>query len=135
MGFINPAIYDIAQSPLYTSCFHDIAFGNTTNQYNPTEFFAYAGYDLCTGWGSPNGANLINALAALSGPVFVDFNYTGAIQNGNFTTPYSTMDQGTNAVGVRGTIFIKRTGSTTETMTIAKPMTITAIDGGGTVGH
>jgi hypothetical protein len=29
----------------------------------PTKFSAVAGYDLCTGWGTPNGTNLINALA------------------------------------------------------------------------
>ena len=26
--------------------------------------FSRSGYDLCTGWGTPNGANLINALAS-----------------------------------------------------------------------
>lgn len=30
----------------------------------PNLFFAVAGYDLCTGWGTPAGTNLINALAA-----------------------------------------------------------------------
>ena len=29
----------------------------------PTKFYAVAGYDLCTGWGTPNGQKLINALA------------------------------------------------------------------------
>jgi subtilase family serine protease len=135
MGFINPAIYDIAQSPLYASCFHDITIGNTTNQNNTTQFYAATGYDLCTGWGSPNGQNLINALTGFAGPVFVDFNYNGAIQDGNFHTPFKTMVQGTNAVTTKGTIFIKTAGSSSETMTISKRMTITAIDGPGTIGR
>jgi subtilase family serine protease len=135
MGFINPAIYDIAQSPLYGSCFHDITIGNTTNKNNTTQFYAATGYDLCTGWGSPNGINLIHALVGFSGPVFVDFNYTGAIQNGNYDTPFETMVQGTNGVSSKGTIFIKTAGSSSETMTIRKLMTITAIDGPGTIGR
>src|SRR5262249_20105835 len=44
--------------------FHDITTGNNTNSGSPTNFFAVAGYDLATGWGSPNGSNLINLLAA-----------------------------------------------------------------------
>jgi subtilase family serine protease len=135
MGFINPAIYDIAQSPLYSSCFHDITIGNTTNKNNTTQFYAATGYDLCTGWGSPNGINLIHALVGFTGPVFVDFNYTGAIRDGNYDTPFKTMVQGTNAVSPWGTIFIKTAGSSSETMTIRKPMTITAIDGPGTIGR
>ena len=42
--------------------FHDITAGNNTNEYSPTNFFAVPGYDLCTGWGTPAGTNLINAL-------------------------------------------------------------------------
>src|SRR5207248_5918019 len=37
--------------------------GNNTNSSSPTKFFAVPGYDLCTGWGTPNGSNLINTLA------------------------------------------------------------------------
>jgi len=135
LGFANPAIYDISESPRYNAGFHDITVGANTNAVSPSLYFAQPGYDLCTGWGSPAGQNLINFLAGLSGPVFVDFNYTGSIQNGNFTTPFKTLAGGTNAVSDFGTIFIKTAGSSSETMTISKPMTITAIDGGSTVGH
>ncbi len=135
LGFANPAIYDISQSPRYNAGFHDITVGANTNAVSPSLYFAQPGYDLCTGWGSPTGQNLINFLAGLSGPVFVDFNYTGSIQNGNFTTPFKTLAGGTNAVSDFGTIFIKTSGSSSEIMTINKPMTITAIDGGATIGH
>lgn len=63
VGFINPAIYAIGKGPSYTACFHDITTGNNTNSISPAEFYAVAGYDLCTGWGTPAGSSLINALA------------------------------------------------------------------------
>jgi hypothetical protein len=62
-GFLNPAIYGAAQSALYPSIFHDITTGNNTNSNGSTQFFAVPGYDLCTGWGTPDGWALINALA------------------------------------------------------------------------
>jgi hypothetical protein len=63
-GFLNPAIYAIGtDTASYATNFHDITAGNNTSSYNPTNYFAVAGYDLCTGWGTPNGSNLINALA------------------------------------------------------------------------
>lgn len=67
VGFLNPAIYTIGQSAIYTNCFHDITTGNNTNLIIGDKYFAVPGYDLCTGWGTPNGSNLINAL--LSTPV------------------------------------------------------------------
>jgi hypothetical protein len=62
VGFLNPAIYAIGQGTNYTTVFHDITTGNNTNGTSPTQFFAVAGYDLCTGWGTPAGQPLINAL-------------------------------------------------------------------------
>ena len=63
-GFLNPAIYDIGRSSNYTSCFHDITTGNNTTGSSPANFHAVAGYDLCTGWGTPIGSNLLAALLA-----------------------------------------------------------------------
>lgn len=62
VGFLNPAIYAIGLSANYTNCFHDIATGNDTNSVVGNRYFAVPGYDLATGWGTPNGSNLINAL-------------------------------------------------------------------------
>ena len=61
-GFINPAIYTLAEGADYANCFHDITAGNNTSSGSPSAFFAAPGFDLCTGWGTPNGSNLINAL-------------------------------------------------------------------------
>jgi Pro-kumamolisin, activation domain/Viral BACON domain len=63
VGFINPAVYAIGKSANYANDFHDITTGNNTNTTVGNEWYATNGYDLCTGWGTPNGQNLINALA------------------------------------------------------------------------
>ena|SRR5271166_4254749 len=67
IGFINPTIYALnvsggALSSAYAADFHDIT-GGTSGSYS-----AVTGYDLVTGWGSPNGAGLINALTLSSSP-------------------------------------------------------------------
>lgn len=59
VGFINPTLYSIGLSSNYDSDFHDITSGS--NGYSAT-----TGYDLATGWGSPNGSGLITALAGSS---------------------------------------------------------------------
>jgi hypothetical protein len=64
VGFANPALYAIAKSTNYQSCFHDITTGSNTNSASPSKYKAVTGYDLCTGLGTPNGSNLITALLA-----------------------------------------------------------------------
>jgi len=64
IGSMNAAAYAIGETSAYSSLFHDITTGNDTNSGSPAEFFAVPGYDLATGWGSPNGQALINYLAA-----------------------------------------------------------------------
>ena len=66
VGFLNPALYAIGTSANYANCFHDTAAGDNFWSSSPTNFPAVAGYDLCTGWGTPRGTNLINALVPLS---------------------------------------------------------------------
>ena len=62
VGFLNPAIYSLCRGTNYSALFHDIITGNNTNFASPTNYPAAPGYDLCTGWGTPAGTNLINAL-------------------------------------------------------------------------
>jgi hypothetical protein len=70
VGFINPPIYTIGQGSSYDSDFHDITSGSDPCDANPvcssSSYTAVTGYDLVTGWGSPNGQSLINALAPTS---------------------------------------------------------------------
>ena len=51
------------------------------------------GYDLCTGWGTPNGINLINALAMFIPPVIA---YTSWSARGGFTLVGTGMPGRTN---------------------------------------
>ena len=57
LGFINPIIYSMGLGTNYGNNFHDITSGNNG------KYSTKAGYDLVTGWGSPNGTGLINSLA------------------------------------------------------------------------
>jgi subtilase family serine protease len=135
VGFVNPALYAIAKGPSYTSCFNDITNGNDFWPSSPSQYNSVPGYDLCTGLGTPNGINLINALMPYSGAVWVDYNYSGATQNGSYDAPYKTLAQGVTAVSASGNIWFKTSGSNPETMTITKPMTINALNGPATVGQ
>ena len=58
IGFINPYLYSFGVSSSYHTDFHDITSGKSGS------YSAVTGYDLVTGWGSPNGQGLINALVA-----------------------------------------------------------------------
>ena len=64
VGFINPAIYAIGSGAGYGAAFHDITTGSNKTSSSGSRFIAMPGYDLCTGWGTPSGSNLINALLA-----------------------------------------------------------------------
>jgi len=111
MGFINPAIYTLAEGANYTNCFHDITIGNNTWSASPSLFYAVAGYDLCTGWGTPNGINLINALVGaapthISAPPKPYGTTLSALDNGNpngewelFFYDDAPLDTGTNFNG------------------------------------
>jgi subtilase family serine protease len=71
LGFVNPAIYQIARSPRYHQAFHDITSGNNTVQFPPvtvTGYRAAPGWDPITGWGSPNAQVLVPLLAHVGRP-------------------------------------------------------------------
>lgn len=70
IGFINPALYAIANSINYNTCFNDITTGSNTWSSSPSQYVAVPNYDLCTGLGTPNGINMINALVGSAGYVF-----------------------------------------------------------------
>jgi subtilase family serine protease len=67
LGFVNPAIYQIARSPQYRQAFHDVTAGNSnTAEFPPTTITGYRagpGWDPVTGWGSPDAQVLIPLLA------------------------------------------------------------------------
>src|ERR1700677_1747364 len=64
IGYINPIIYPAALGSSYSTLFHDITSGSCVT------YSGITGYDLCTGWGSPNTTGLINLLAGSATPSF-----------------------------------------------------------------
>jgi hypothetical protein len=107
LGLINPLIYTIGTNTNYTAAFHDITTGNDTNASSPTRFFAVPGYDLCTGWGTPTGTNLINALIALDvvTPAPAPYKITGIVRtNNNILITWKTTGGATNIVQVSGSL-------------------------------
>jgi len=53
LGFLNTALYKIGVGSKFDTDFHDIVSGSNG------KYSAVTGYDLVTGWGSPQAANLI----------------------------------------------------------------------------
>src|SRR5207302_1251069 len=85
VGFINPSLYAIGEGSSYGSDFHDIVSGS--NGYSAT-----TRYDLATGWGSPNGTGLINALVGSATPPplpSTPTNLTAAPANGRLPLSWS----------------------------------------------
>ncbi len=71
VGFMNPALYAFGKGTNYSATFHDITTGNNFSSSSPSLFSATTGYDLCTGWGTPKVAGLVNALAGPPAPLIV----------------------------------------------------------------
>ncbi len=117
VGFVNPALYRLAQAAASAADFHDITVGNNHTANQPVWFSAVAGYDLVTGWGSANGQALINDLA---GPQVPGFWIQAA-------SPSLSLDQGAS---VTDTLTVTEaggfTGDVTLTIPTALPSGITA---------
>ena len=77
VGYINPLIYAIGQGSNYSNDFHDITSGsnNCCGHLVGTYYNTVTGYDMVTGWGTPNGQALIDALA---GPAANGFTLTAS---------------------------------------------------------
>ena len=131
LGFIDPLIYPIGVGSSYATNFHDITSG-TSGSYT-----AVTGYDLVTGWGSPNGVNLINALAptATSPTYSLSASSVSIVQgsSGSSTITSTALDGFDSAValsvsglptGVTGTFSpasIAAPGSGTSTLSLTVP--------------
>jgi subtilase family serine protease len=91
IGFANPAIYAIGKGANYASAFHDINTGNNTWSGSPSRFYAVSGYDLCTGWGTPAGQSLINALVSPEALLITPT--TGFTSVGGFGGPFTVTSE------------------------------------------
>ena len=154
IGFINPTIYAQNITSSYATDFHDITSGTSGS------FSAEVGYDLVTGWGSPNGVGLINALAPTSTSPAFSINASPAsvsvVQGGNGTSTITTTVSGgfDSAIALTAsgqpsgvtltlsssTIAAPGSGSSTLTMAVASTTaagtyTITVSGTGGGITH
>jgi kumamolisin len=129
IGFINPTIYAQNITSAYATDFHDVTSG-TSGSYSAT-----TGYDLVTGWGSPNGTGLINALAPTStSPTFTLSASPTAVSvvqggNGASTVTTSALD------GFDSAVVLSATGQPTGVTVSFSPASISAPGSGtSTVG-
>ena len=124
VGFINRIIYPIGESNSYTSAFHDITTGNNERSDSPNKYSAVSGYDLCTGWGTPNGQAMINLM---SNPI-----WSGTVTlNSNYSIPSGEsliIEPGTTVQLASG-VSIDASGVIDAVGTAAEPITFTSTGG------
>ena len=118
LGFINPALYTIGLGSSYDTDFHDITSGSDG-------YPATVGYDLATGWGSPNGSGLISGLlSTINAPGFgltASSTSVSVVQGGTGTsTITSTVINGFGAA-----ISLSETGQPAGVTVKLSPTTIT----------
>ncbi len=154
VGFINPSLYTAGLSATASTVYHDITSGSNKSSSTPyVTYTATAGYDLVTGWGSPNTTGLINVLAPQPPPNFTFTGDTSAltivrgstgssvltVTGTNGFTAATTFSTSTLPTGVTGAFSpVSTTGSGTTTLTFTTdptspisttPITITATSG------
>jgi kumamolisin len=120
LGFINPSLYTIGAGSSYSTDFHDITSGS--NGYSAT-----TGYDLATGWGSPNGTNLLTALAGISTTPSYSLSAsptTVSIAQGGSNTSASTITS-TVSGGFDSAIMLVASGAPTGVTVTLTPTSIT----------
>ena len=103
IGFIDPIIYPAALTSSYGTYFHDITSGSCGS------FSGITGFDLCTGWGSPNTTGIINLLAGSATPSFTLSATPSSLSvtQGNSGTSTITV---TDAGGFTGSITLAASG-------------------------
>jgi kumamolisin len=93
LGFLNPMLYQILQNATqYANDFHDVTTGNN-NLYGNPQYPATSGYDMATGLGSYNAANLAADLeqinASATGPRTAPANTTWYFAEGSVGGSFS----------------------------------------------
>jgi subtilase family serine protease len=121
LGNINSRLYELGNLQSPYSGLHDVTMGNNANNSIPG-YSAGVGYDLVTGWGSPDVAKLVAA-------------FPGAATS---TTPVNTTVRG-GKTAAPGTLTITNTTSGTlslqsVTINLSSPSLFSSLTLSGTVG-
>jgi len=110
VGFLNPALYTLAKGTNYLNAFHDITSGNnlTRTSQSQGQYYAVAGYDLCTGWGTPAGSNTINLLLQVGNNLIDHFSWSSVASpvtaNNSFAATLTALSaSNTTITGFAGT--------------------------------
>ncbi len=138
IGFIDPIIYPAALTSSYGTYFHDITSGSCGT------YSGITGFDLCTGWGSPNTTGIINLLAGSSTPGFTLSDSPSSLsitQGSSGTSTISVTDVGGFSGGVTlsasglpsGVTAAFGTNPTTGTSVLTLTASSTATTGSSTV--
>jgi Pro-kumamolisin, activation domain/FG-GAP-like repeat/Bacterial Ig-like domain (group 3)/FG-GAP repeat len=153
VGFLNPALYTLAEGSTYIKDLHDITSGNNDTANQPLWFSAVTGYDLVTGWGSANGQNLIDDLAGAPVPGFWILGTPAAVsvnQGASSSTTINVTDAGgfsgnvtlavtsplpTGVTALWGTNPTSGSSVLTLTATSSAPSSTTAVTITGTSGN
>jgi hypothetical protein len=130
VGFVNPAIYTIGKGANYAVDFHDITAGNNTWPGSPANFYAVPGYDLCTGWGTPAGQSLINALAGPADTLAIT-PASGFAASGPVGGPFSVTTQNFSLTNL-GTVSLNWSVNSTASWLTASPNSGALAAGGQT---
>jgi kumamolisin len=117
IGFIDPLIYPMGTGSSYDTFFHDITSG-TSGSYS-----AVTGFDLVTGWGSPNGVNLINALAPASSTPSFSLSATAAAVTAGSTGTSTVTESITD--GFDSAVTLSATGMPSGVTAAFSPASIT----------
>jgi kumamolisin len=138
IGFMDPIIYPAALGSSYGTLFHDNISGSCGT------YSAVTGYDLCTGWGSPNTTGLINLLAPGASGSFTLSDSPSSLtitQGGNGASTITVTDLG----GFSGSVTLAASGlpsgvtavfspnPTSSTSTLTLTASATATTGTATV--
>ncbi len=90
--------------------------GNNTNLFSSTQFSATTGYDLCTGWGTPIGAALINVLSPEPLQIVPS---TGFVSSGPVGGPFSVTSQNFTLTNAATASFNWAAGATSPWLSVS----------------
>jgi len=122
VGFINPLVYAIGAGSGYTQAFNDITKGDNTWSSSPSQFYAVSGYDLCTGWGTPAGQSLIDALVGQGSSTAAATNFLEIVSSAQLAAAGAVGGPFTPATAV---ITLTNFGTAPLTWALVNPKTVT----------